>query len=429
MNAPTSKSKYFDVIIIGGGAAGLMCAATAGQRGRSVLVLECTNKLGKKILMSGGGRCNFTNLDIQAENFLSNNPHFFKSALKQYTQWDFIALVAKHGINYREKKHGQLFCENSAKDILQMLEKECVDAGVTLQTKTQVNKIIPPQVKVRKEEGDCAIQNHAAQDYVIQTDKDDFSCQSLVIATGGLSIPTMGGATGFGYQLAEQFNLNVLPKNASLVPMTLSGKWHEFAKQLSGVSVPVSVQASSSQKNNAKNQVNFFEDLLFTHRGISGPAILQLSNYWQLGESITIDLLPGMDLEAELLAAKQGSPKSLLRTQLNRWLPSSLVLALEKEWWKDQQDSPLNAIKNSDLALISKQFHHWLIKPSGTEGYRTAEVTLGGIDTQHLSSKTMEVESQKGLYFIGEVVDVTGHLGGYNFQWAWSSGYVSGIYV
>jgi len=407
MNAPTSHNKYFDVIVIGGGAAGLMCAATAGQRGRSVLVLECTNKLGKKILMSGGGRCNFTNLDIQPENFLSYNPHFFKSALKQYTQWDFIALVEKHNIDYHEKKHGQLFCEKSAKDILSMLEIECDAVNVNIKTKVLVDNVSPPQDDKN---------NH----YLINTDKGDFHCQSLVIATGGLSIPTMGGATGFGYQLAEQFDLNVLPKCAALVPMTLSGKWHEFAKQLSGVSIPVTVQAGKT---------NFSEDLLFTHRGISGPSILQLSNYWQLGESIIINLLPNIDLNEALLTAKQTSPKSLLRTQLNQWLPSSLVSAFENEWWRDKEKTPLNAIKNSDLEAVSKQFNHWEIKPSGTEGYRTAEVTLGGIDTQHLSSKTMEVQSQKGLYFIGEVVDVTGHLGGYNFQWAWSSGYVAGTYV
>ena len=404
MNASVSTRKYFDVIVIGGGAAGLMCAAVAGQRGRSVLVLECTNKLGKKILMSGGGRCNFTNLDIQPDNFLSNNPHFFKSALKQYTQWDFIALVEKHGIEYHEKKHGQLFCRHSAKDILSMLESECTLANVNVQKNIMTNTIKLSQEGM----------------YLVNADNEHFHCEGLVVATGGLSIPTMGGATGFGYELAKQFDLQVLPKRAALVPMTLSGKWHEFSKQLSGVSIPVTVQVGKTQ---------FWEDLLFTHRGISGPSILQLSNYWQLGESITIDLLPSLDLKGKLFAAKQTSPKSLLRTQLSQWLPVSLVSALESEWWEILKNNSLNSIKNNDLESISKQFHHWEIKPSGTEGYRTAEVTLGGIDTKHLSSKTMEVKSQKGLYFIGEVVDVTGHLGGYNFQWAWSSGYVAGMYV
>lgn len=407
MNAHNPKNNHFDIIVIGGGAAGLMCAATAGQRGRSVLVLECTNKLGKKILMSGGGKCNFTNLDIQPENFLSNNPHFFKSPLKQYTQWDFIDLVQKHDVNYREKKHGQLFCESSAKDILSLLELECAEANVSIKTKVSVSRVLPNNNETNKQ-------------YFVDTDDGDFHCESLVVATGGLSIPTMGGATGLGYKLAEQFGLNVLPKRAALVPVTLSGKWHEFSQQLSGVSVAVSVLAG---------KIQFSEDLLFTHRGLSGPSILQLSNYWQLGESISIDLLPNIDLKAELLSAKKASPKSLLRTQLSQWLPSSLVNALEKEWWSDKQKLCLNDFKNNDLNDISKQFHHWEITPSGTEGYRTAEVTQGGVDTQHLSSKTMEVKSQQGLYFIGEVVDVTGHLGGYNFQWAWSSAYVAGMYA
>lgn len=407
MNARNPKHNHFDIIVIGGGAAGLMCAATAGQLGRSVLVLECTNKLGKKILMSGGGKCNFTNLDIQSENFLSNNPHFFKSALKQYTQWDFIALVQKHGINYREKKHGQLFCENSAKDILSMLEKECAEANVSIKTTVTVSNVLSGEDVSNKQ-------------YLVSTDNGDFHCDSLVVATGGLSIPTMGGATGLGYKLAEQFGLKVLPKSAALVPMTLSGKWHECAQQLSGVSIPVKVQAG---------KIQFSEDLLFTHRGLSGPSILQLSSYWQLGESIVIDLLPNIDLETVLLKAKTNSPKSLLRTQFSQWLPSSLVNALEKEWWSDKRNLSLSGFKNNDLSDISKQFHYWEIKPSGTEGYRTAEVTLGGVDTQYLSSKTMEVKSQQGLYFIGETVDVTGHLGGYNFQWAWSSAYVAGLYA
>lgn len=401
-----SKQKHFDVIILGGGAAGLMCALTAGQRGRSVLVLESSNKLGKKILMSGGGRCNFTNLDIQAENYLSTNPHFFKSALKQYTQWDFINLVAKHDVDYHEKKHGQLFCTQSAKDILNMLHKECLQASVEFILSCQVDKVSKPSA------------SNAA--YAIASNQGHFSADKLVVATGGLSIPSLGGATGLGYQLAGQFGLPLTPKLAALVPMTLSGKWHEIAAELSGVAVPVSVTS---------NKTVFTEDMLFTHRGLSGPAILQLSNYWRLGQAISIDLLPNIDVLARLLAAKSKSPKSLLRTQLNRLLPSSLITVLEREWWSHKAEKALHEYKQSELEQIAKQLHHWLIKPSGTEGYRTAEVTLGGINTDYLSSKTMEVNTQAGLYFIGEVVDVTGHLGGYNFQWAWSSGYVAGQHV
>ena len=407
MSKPNS---HFDVIVIGGGAAGLLCAFTAGQRGKSVLVLECTNKLGKKILMSGGGRCNFTNLDIQMDNFLSSNPHFFKSALKQYTQWDFIALVAKHGIDYHEKELGQLFCDDSSKQIVNMLKQECDVAGVECRLECEVASVV-----------------NTEKQYELQTNQGDFQCDSLVIATGGLSIPTLGGATGFGYQLAEQFGLPVLERLASLVPMTLTGRWHEVSQALSGVSLPAVVSVPSK---------SFASDLLFTHRGISGPAILQLSNYWRLGESVSVDLLPNLSLDEfthRLLKTKQSNPNLLLKTYLNNYFPKSFVQVFLRDYLdvqdKHKDTDVLQLFKKDELKDIAKHFKKWLIKPSGTEGYRTAEVTLGGVDVNHLSSKTMEVKDQPGLFFIGETVDVTAHLGGYNFQWAWSSGYVAGMNV
>lgn len=389
----------YDVIILGGGAAGLMCALTAGQRGRKVLVLEVSNKLGKKILMSGGGRCNFTNLEVLPEHFLCANPHFVKSALNQYTQWDFISLVAKHNVPYHEKAHGQLFCDRSAKDILALLVNECTDAGVEFQMDSETSSVV--------QDGD----------FRLQTSRGRFSASNLVVACGGLSIPTLGGATGFGYRLAEQFGLQVNTLEASLVPLTLTGKWHEFSMALSGVSLPVVASVSTA---------NFAESLLFTHRGLSGPAILQLSNYWHLGESIYIDLFPSVDLGGVLLNTKQQNPKSTVTSVLNDHFPKSFVTALQERWWGDK---PLHEYKDNDLTALAKQFHAWQLTPSGTEGYRTAEVTRGGVDVAAISSKTMQVNDVSGLYFVGEVLDVTGHLGGFNFQWAWSSGYVAGINV
>lgn len=396
----------FDVIIIGGGASGLMCAFTAAQRGRRVLVLDSSNKIGKKILMSGGGRCNFTNLFVEPSNYLSENPHFCISALNRYTQWDFIALVEKHRIAYHERKHGELFCNDSAKDILAMLVNECERAGVTIQTHCTIEKV-------------TAI-DQAPTRFELNTTKGQFACQSLVIATGGLSIPTMG-ATGFGYDVAKQFGHHVLPTRAGLVPFTFTDNIKAVTERLSGLALEVTMTA--------KDDTSFNENLLFTHRGLSGPVALQLSNYWHLGETVAINLLPQLDMSAWLKQQKQQHPKSLLRTQLTPLLSKSLVLELQTLHWPTYADTPLAEIPDSVLLTIADALQAWQLKPSGTEGYRTAEVTLGGVDTRELSSKTMESKKQQGLYFIGEVVDVTGWLGGFNFQWAWSSGFAAGQFV
>lgn len=398
------------MLILGGGAAGLMCAITAGQRGRRVLVLERANKSGKKILMSGGGRCNFTNLNITPENFLSANPHFFKSALSRYTQWDFIALVEKHGIAYHEKTLGQLFCDGSAKQILAMLLKECEQAGVEIKTHCEVSQINP-------------VKGENSSSFNILSNQGNFSADSLVVATGGLSIPTLGGS-GFGYCIAEQFGLNLLPRRAGLVPFTFTDTFQDMFSRLAGVSVLVGVTAGGQ---------GFIENMLFTHRGLSGPAILQSSSYWQQGQVITIDLLPNENAVVLLEAFKQTQVRtknnSLLRTFLMQYLPKKLVHELETLWWPELANTPVVEIANKTLASIARQLNSWTLKPAATEGYRTAEVTLGGVDTDQLSSRTMECKQQPGLYFIGEVVDVTGHLGGFNFQWAWSSAYVAGLVV
>lgn len=388
-----------DVVVLGGGAAGLFAAATAAQRGRRVAVLEVSNKFGKKILMSGGGRCNFTNLDVSADNFICANPHFVKSALAQYTNWDFIGLVSKYGITYHEKAHGQLFADESAKQILNMLLEECRQAGVALYLNGDVSEVA---------HDGC---------YTLDTSLGQFECESLIVATGGLSIPTLGGATGFGYRLARQFGLQVNDTDASLVPFTLSGVWHEAAQSLSGVALPVRVSVPARA---------FFEDMLFTHRGLSGPAILQLSNYWHLGEVVTIDLLPHIDLQDAFAEAKKATPQKTLQAVVSQWTPKSVAQAMATYWWPELQNKPLQEISFERLQSVAERCHAWTFTPSGTEGYRTAEVTRGGVDVAALSSKTMEVTNQPGLFFIGEVLDVTGHLGGYNFQWAWSSGYVAG---
>ena len=392
---------HADVIVLGGGAAGLMCAATAGRRGRRVLVLEGSNKVGKKILMSGGGRCNFTNMYSEPANFLSHNPHFCKSALSRYTQWDFIALVEKYGIPYHEKESGQLFCDNSSKDIVAMLLAECELAGVEIRTSVDIES-------VSYDNG-----------YATRTAQGNFTSTALVVATGGLSIPKMG-ATGFGYQVARQFGLDVLPTRAGLVPFTFSGAMHDLTERLSGVSTPAIVSTEAA---------SFPGDILFTHRGLSGPATLQVSSYWRPGEAISIDLLPGENIAARLLRMKQEHPKSLLRTALGVLLPRALVAELQALLWPRQAELPLADFANSLLESIGRQMAEWSLRPSGTEGYRTAEVTLGGVDTDALSSQTMEARNRPGLYFIGEVVDVTGHLGGFNFQWAWASGHAAGMVV
>ena len=393
----------YDVIVIGGGAAGLFCALTAGQRGRSVLVLDSSNKVGKKILMSGGGGCNFTNLDITPKNYLSNNPHFCISALNRYNQWQFIDLVEHHQIPYHEKSHGELFCDNSSQDILKMLLDECAAAQVVIRTKAIVSQIEPI------EEGG----------FNLSVAGQKICCQSLVVASGGLSIPTLG-ASGFGYDIAEQFGLNVLPRSAGLVPFTFSDWVKDISETNSGLSLDVEMSV---------NGMSFRENLLFTHRGISGPAALQLSSYWKPGQFISINLLPDQDAQALLLGYKQSHPKSLLRNLIGPLLSKGFTQSLQARYWPQYAETPAAEIPNTVLVSLAGHLSNWQLKPSGTEGYRTAEVTLCGVDTDHISSKTMECKSQSGLYFVGEVLDVTGHLGGYNFQWAWASGYAAGCYI
>jgi len=393
----------YDVIVIGGGAAGLFCALTAGQRGRSVLVLDSSNKVGKKILMSGGGGCNFTNLDITPENYLSNNPHFCISALNRYNQWQFIDLVEHHQIPYHEKSHGELFCDKSSKDILKMLLDECAAAQVVIRTKAIVSQIEPI------EEGG----------FNLSVAGQKIRCQSLVVASGGLSIPTLG-ASGFGYDIAERFGLNVLPRSAGLVPFTFSDWVKDISETNSGLSLDVEMSV---------NGMSFRENLLFTHRGISGPAALQLSSYWKPGQFISINLLPDHDAQILLLGYKQSHPKSLLRNLIGPLLSKGFTQSLQARYWPQYAETPAAEIPNTVLVNLAGHLSNWQLKPSGTEGYRTAEVTLCGVDTDHISSKTMECKNQSGLYFVGEVLDVTGHLGGYNFQWAWASGYAAGCYV
>lgn len=395
--------KTYDVIVIGGGAAGLFCALTAGQRGRSVLVLDSSNKVGKKILMSGGGGCNFTNLDIMPENYLSQNPHFCISALNRYNQWQFIDLVERHNIPYHEKSHGELFCDNSSKDILKMLLDECAAANVVIRTKSIISQIEPV------EEGG----------FNLSVAEQKIHCQSLVVASGGLSIPTLG-ASGFGYDIAEQFGLNLLPRTAGLVPFTFSDWVKDISETNSGLSVDVEMSV---------NGISFRENLLFTHRGISGPAALQLSSYWQPGQFISVNLLPGQDALELLLGYKQSNPKSLLRNLISPLLSKGLTQSLQSRYWPQYAETPIAEIANATLESLASHLSNWQLKPSGTEGYRTAEVTLCGVNTDHISSKTMECKTQPDLYFVGEVLDVTGHLGGYNFQWAWASGYAAGSYA
>jgi predicted Rossmann fold flavoprotein len=404
-----SLKENYDVIIIGAGASGLMCGLTAAQRGRTVLVIDSSNKIGKKILMSGGGRCNFTNLYVEPDNFLSKNPHFCKSALNRYTQWDFISLIEKHGIAYEERKHGQLFCLNSAKDILNMLLSECEQNKVTVQSHCKVEKIKPAK----------NLQDLNFSEFELTSNHGKYKCKSLVIASGALSIPTLG-ATGYGYEVAEQFGLSVLPRRAGLVPFMFNDTLKLICEKISGVSLNVEVSC---------NAQSFTEDMLFTHRGLSGPVILQISNYWQPGDEIFINLLPNFDFSKELIALKTAHAKSLLRTLLSNYLPKSLVFELQALFWSDLAERPIGEISNIKLEEIACKLHSWNLKPPATEGYRTAEVTIGGVDTDEISSQTMECKKHKGLYFIGEVVDVTGHLGGFNFQWAWSSGYAAGLFV
>lgn len=392
--------KQWDAIILGAGAAGLMCAATAASRGLKVLVLDHAKQAGKKILISGGGRCNFTNYNIEPSAYLSGNPHFVKSALSRYTQWDFIGLVSEYGIAYHEKTLGQLFCDDSAKEIVQMLLAECEKHGAQVQLRTEVSSVGYSEQK---------------QQYQIETSSGALSAKQLVVATGGLSMPKLG-ATGVGYQLAEQFGLKVLPTRAGLVPFTLQPEDKQHVEPLSGVSVEARVTTQDG--------TNFFENMLFTHRGLSGPAVLQSSSYWLPGELVSVDLLPKLEGAEFLLQAKGEQGDKELKTVLASQLAKRVVEA----WLEQQQiqNKPLKQYSEAQLKRIGNLLNAWQIKPSGTEGYRTAEVTLGGVDTNELSSKTMEAKKQPGLYFIGEVMDVTGWLGGYNFQWAWSSGWACG---
>lgn len=388
-----------DVIIIGAGAAGLMCAIEAGKRGRKVIVLDHANKPGKKILMSGGGRCNFTNTQISPEKYISHNPHFCKSALSRYTANDFIALVKQFNIPYHEKKLGQLFCDHKSSDILTMLLSLCEKYGVKIYLDTKI-------ISVNKSEH---------QFFDIHTSRGNFQCESLVIASGGLSIPTMG-ASPFGYKIAEQFGLKIWPTRAGLVPFTLHTEDKEKLSALSGVSIDSIV---------SNPIISFRENILLTHRGLSGPAALQISSYWKPGENIMINLLPEINLAEHLKLLQKQKNQKQLKTILSEYLPKRLV-----DLFLDELVIPdFLQLSHHDINKYSELFHSWAILPNGTEGYRTAEVTLGGVDCNALSSKTMEVNSVSGLYFIGEVVDVSGWLGGYNFQWAWASGVAAGRVV
>lgn len=383
----------FDVVIVGAGAAGLFCAAQAGQRGLRVLLVDNGKKPGRKILMSGGGRCNFTNMYAEPAAYLSGNPHFCKSALARYTQWDFIDLVNRYGIAYHEKTLGQLFCDDSAQQIVDMLMRECELGNVQFRLRSELQNI---------ERADSA--------FTLTFANGTLTVPQVVIASGGLSMPGLG-ASPFGYQVAQQFGLKVLPTRAALVPFTLHKPLLEQIQTLSGVSVPVVVTA--------KNGVSFKESLLFTHRGLSGPAILQLSSYWLPGEWVTINLLPQHDLSALLAEQRAAHPNQSLKNTLALWLPKRLVECLQTLGLVPELS--LKQLQSPQIAALTENLHAWQVQPNGTEGYRTAEVTLGGVDTRELSSKTLEASNVPGLYFIGEVVDVTGWLGGYNFQWAWSS--------
>lgn len=388
-----------DVVIVGAGAAGLMCAMTAGARGREVLLIDRSNKPGKKILMSGGGRCNFTNMYAEPANFTSQNPHFCKSALARYTPWDFIALVNEHEIPHHEKKLGQLFCDNKSKDILNMLLAECSQVGIEPHVNTTVHEI-----------------ERSASGYTLATGLGTVACESVVIATGGLSIPTLG-SSGFGYDVARQFGHTVLPTRAGLVPFTITDSLKELCAELSGTSADAIVSC---------NGHSFRENILFTHRGLSGPAILQISSFWNPGDTVTIDLMPGVDALEWLTTQQSERGNAELRTVLSDVFTKKMAALLTTELFVSK---PMKQYTPAELQQVAQQLSSWQLVPGGTEGYRTAEVTLGGVDTRELSSKTFESRKSPGLYFIGEVLDVTGHLGGFNFQWAWASGHAAAQYV
>ncbi len=392
------KKYQTDVLIIGASASGLMCAIEAGKRGRDVTVLDHANKAGKKILMSGGGRCNFTNMDVDATNFISHNPHFCKSALSRYSQWDFISLVNEHGIAYHERDLGKLFCDDSAKDILEMLLQECKKVKVKIVLNSQITDI----AKNEK--------------FEVNTSTASYLSKSLVVASGGLSIPKMC-ATPIGYKVAEQFGHRVWPTSAGLVPFTLHTEDKQKYESLSGVSVDSIV---------SNERMEFRGNILFTHRGLSGPSILQISSYWLPGETVTINLLPDCDVANYLNAYRDKQPAVKLKTALLEILPKRLIPV---QLGDELADAPLQNLSQDAIQAVAEKLNRWQLKPNATEGYRTAEVTLGGVDCDQLASKTMESTIVPGLYFIGEVVDVTGWLGGYNFQWAWSSGWAAGQVV
>ncbi|HFQ5428256.1 TPA: NAD(P)/FAD-dependent oxidoreductase [Vibrio vulnificus] len=394
-------SNKFDVVVIGAGAAGLMCAAEAGRRGRKVLVLDHAKKPGRKILISGGGRCNFTNNEVSAKNYLCRNPHFVKSALSQYSNWDFISMIYKYGIEFEERDHGQLFCLDSAKDIVNMLLSECDQPNIAQRYQVQLTEI-----------------EKTEQGFVLRAGAEAFECQSLVVATGGLSMPKLG-ATPFGYKIAEQFGIPVVPTTAGLVPFTLHKQDKEDFAELSGIAIPAEITAEDGTL--------FKEALLFTHRGLSGPAVLQISSYWKAGQAVSINLVPEVDVLELLQRNLEKHPNQSMKNTLAKVLPKRLVEVLIER--NELTDKPLKQYNGKELQEIVEYLEHWKIAPNGTEGYRTAEVTLGGVDTDYLSSKTMECKTVPGLYFIGEVMDVTGWLGGYNFQWCWSSGFVAGQWV
>jgi predicted Rossmann fold flavoprotein len=389
----------FDVIIIGAGAAGMMSAIESGKRGRKVLLVDHYKKIGEKIRISGGGRCNFTNIKTNPNKFLSQNPKFVRSALSQYTQNDFINLINKYEIKFHEKKLGQLFCDNSAQQIVEMLLKECELANVIILKEFIVKDI-----------------NKENDQYIVSTKDDKYSSQSLIIATGGLSVPKIG-ATSFGYEIAKKFNHNVIETLPALVPLTFDEKILEMCKELTGLSVEAIVSF---------NKTLFQEGMLFTHRGLSGPSILQISSYWKLGDNIKINLSPKLNVFKFLDDKKTSNPKQDIENIIGDILPKRLAKNICSE---NKVSGNICEISNKILKQVSESINAWIINPTGSEGYRTAEVTLGGVNTSELSSKTMMSNKCPGLFFIGEVVDVTGHLGGYNFQWAWSSGYVSGQYA
>lgn len=387
-----------EVLIIGAGAAGLMCAATAGYRGKQVTVVDMGKKPGRKILISGGGRCNFTNENATPDNYLCQNPHFVKSALGRYSAQDFIDLVERHGLDYHHKTLGQLFCDNSAQDLVDILMTECEWAGVQLELRSEVISV-----------------EQNVNGFVVATSGNYYQCQQLVVASGGLTMPKLG-ATPIGYKIAQQFGLNVLPTTAALVPFTLHDHDKERFDGLSGISIATSVTSES--------KVTFKENILFTHRGLSGPAILQISSFWQAGQAVTIDLLPDTPITSLMKDWRDTSNQKSLKNMLTTILPKRFIEAMVSQ--QEIIDKPINQVSNNELKELSEYLHSWQIKPNGTEGYRTAEVTLGGVDTDELSSKTYESKKVPNLYFIGEVIDVTGWLGGYNFQACWSQGYACG---